>query len=81
MAPPATIKCKFCNWQTKKWSTGTRGRKVSGFSRLRGHIEEAHPDEAEIIRKIAENNREWAELLAQFGAKPDEGQVEGENDC
>lgn len=79
MALPEYIKCKFCDWHTRKWRMSGRNR-VSGFGALRRHIEDAHPDQAELIRQIAENNREWTELLAQFGAKPNEDQVDRKDD-
>ena len=36
------IKCKFCDWQTKVWTTTKKGKKASGYRRLKKHVAYLH---------------------------------------
>ena len=35
--------CRFCDWSTPTWTRFKNGRNLSGFSRLKDHIEDKHP--------------------------------------
>jgi hypothetical protein len=39
------IRCRLCNWKTKKWITLKDGGKRSGYIRLITHYEECHWEE------------------------------------
>jgi hypothetical protein len=43
MPAPNYIRCRFCDWTTRKWGMGSTPHKA--FARLAGHIEVDHPDE------------------------------------
>jgi hypothetical protein len=47
--PDSRIKCRWCDWRTPRFVTGKDGKITNAFSRLRNHIEFAHPAEAEAI--------------------------------
>jgi hypothetical protein len=49
MTKPHKIRCRFCNWETLAFWTGKDGSTKSGMTKLRAHIELAHPEEAERI--------------------------------
>ena len=43
------IKCRFCEYKTKKWRTTKSGKKVYGYSRLLEHVMITHPDELKAL--------------------------------
>lgn len=43
------LKCRFCNYTVAPFYTGRDGQRHSGFTRLQGHIEREHPDQADDI--------------------------------
>ncbi len=51
--PDNILKCKFCKWQTPRWVTTKRGKRVNKSSELIGHVMREHPDE---YQKIMEDN-------------------------
>ena len=36
------IKCLFCKWKTKAWTTDMKGKKLHGYYRLLHHVEMIH---------------------------------------
>ena len=42
LEPSDTIKCRYCEWRTLKWSTTKSGKKRSGWTRLQNHLEDEH---------------------------------------
>lgn len=45
-----TIKCRFCNWTTRKFGFGSNPEKA--FTRLLKHIEEQHETQHELIEQM-----------------------------
>ncbi len=43
--PDNILKCKFCKWQTPRWVTTKKGKRVNKSSKLVGHVMIEHPDE------------------------------------
>lgn len=51
--PSNTIKCRFCNWMTRKQGFGSNPEKA--FARLMKHVEDCHPEQygqIEAMRKV-----------------------------
>jgi hypothetical protein len=48
---PDHIECRFCTWKTPKWkrSKGKTQGPTQAFARLRSHLFDDHPMEAERI--------------------------------
>ena len=44
------IKCRWCAATFLKWRTLRTGRKVSGFTMLKDHTEDWHPEEAKALQ-------------------------------
>jgi len=32
------IKCRFCDWQTPKWRTSKKGKRIHGYNLLAEHV-------------------------------------------
>jgi len=47
--PTDYIKCKFCNWKTKRWRTNKKGQRIHGYASLERHVEINHPEEWEKV--------------------------------
>jgi len=47
--PPDKIRCRHCGVTFLKWRRTKDGKNVSGWPRLKDHIHEYHPDEAEAM--------------------------------
>jgi hypothetical protein len=39
------MKCAYCEWKTKRWTSDRQGKNKYGGSRLLRHVETIHPDE------------------------------------
>ena len=60
-----TIKCRFCNWTTRKYGFGSNPEKA--FGKLLKHIEDQHENEYELIESMRESlidreKEEWDRL-------------------
>lgn len=67
--PTNTIKCRYCNWMTRKQGFGSNPEKA--FTRLMKHVEECHPEEYDAIeaqRKLSfDREREELERMNGVG--------------
>jgi hypothetical protein len=45
------FKCRWCDFTVLKWRKNEKGFSVSGWPRLKDHIEEAHEDEYEKLQE------------------------------
>lgn len=43
------LKCRFCDYRVSQFYTGKDGRRHTGFTRLRQHIEREHEEQADEI--------------------------------
>lgn len=43
------FKCRFCPWQTPRWTTSMQGKRRHGVGRLQVHVEQAHHAEYDAI--------------------------------
>lgn len=48
--PTNVIKCKFCNWMTRKYGFGSTPEKA--FAKLYRHIDDQHPEQADMIDQM-----------------------------
>ena len=48
-ATTETLRCRWCAAKFLKWRTLRTGRKVNGFTMLKNHIEDYHPEKADEI--------------------------------
>jgi len=48
------LKCKFCNFTTKKWYT-KKGKRKSGQSLLLRHVQLHHKEEFEEIQRLLDS--------------------------
>lgn len=39
---PRLIKCRYCEWTTKRWTKAKDGHSKSGLARLANHVEVKH---------------------------------------
>ena len=44
------IKCRFCNWMTRKYGMGSNPEKA--FAKLFKHIEECHEDQYDLLESM-----------------------------
>jgi hypothetical protein len=62
MNAPDTLKCRYCEWETKKWYTG-KGGKLYGVDMAHNRLEEhciiTHPIEWERVRKLLAEDEEY----------------------
>ena len=52
---PNILKCKFCNWQIKKWITTKGGKSRNRFNLLASHVMIEHEEEYLKILDIISN--------------------------
>ena len=43
------LKCKYCDWQIKRWRTNSKGKRINGSHMLREHVQMQHWEEYEKI--------------------------------
>ena len=55
---PQILKCKLCDWQTKAWTTDKKGRRKSGYPRLREHVYIEHPEMFEELEEFQEGDEQ-----------------------
>lgn len=56
------MKCAFCDWKTRRWTTDRRGKRKNGGGRLLDHVQSMHPDEYVRIKRVVDAYRDVEEL-------------------
>ena len=49
---PEMLKCNFCDWQTQKWKTTKRGKRIHAYSVLQRHVMLEHSHEWDKIQDM-----------------------------
>jgi len=52
------IKCRFCPWQTARWTTNSKGKRINGYYRLQNHVALVHWGEYDKLLKWVEEGIE-----------------------
>jgi len=59
-------KCRYCGWETPRFRTSSKGKRLSGYPILKRHVELNHPEEwakveKEILEVMNEDPEFWEE--------------------